>query len=84
MSGRASSVHGVKSSDSVIILVVVSYRKSRTFSVNIYYYSAQSIYGSTITLLSLTSTIGTVIDLIVMSTKCSSKYKVAKIYTLKI
>ena len=48
MSGRASSVHGVKSSGSIIIVVVVSYRKSRTFSVDIYYYSAQSIYGSTI------------------------------------
>ena len=56
MSGRASSVHGVKSSGSIIIVVVVSYRKSRTFSVDIYYYSAQSIYGSTIILLSLTST----------------------------
>ena len=57
MSGRASSVHGVKSSGSIIIVVVVSYRKSRTFSVDIYYYSAQSIYGSTIILSSLTSTI---------------------------
>ena len=56
MSGRASSVHGVKSSGSIIIVVVVSYRKSRTFSVDIYYYSAQSIYGSTIILSSLTST----------------------------
>ena len=36
-------MHGVKSSDSVIIVVVVSYRKSRTFSVDIYYYSAQSV-----------------------------------------
>ena len=43
MSGRASSVHGVKSSGSIIIVVVVSYRKSRTFSVDIYYYSAQSV-----------------------------------------
>ena len=57
MSGRASSVHGVKSSGSIIIVVVVSYRKSRTFSGNIYYYRAQSIYGSTIILSSLTSTI---------------------------
>ena len=38
------------------IVVVVSYRKSRTFSVDSYYYSAQSIYGSTIILSSLTST----------------------------
>ena len=53
MSGRASSVHGAKSGGSVIIVVVVvvvSYRKSCTFSVSIYYYSAQSIYGSTITI----------------------------------
>ena len=57
MSGRASSVHGVKSSGSIIIVVVVSYRKSRTFSVDIYYYSAQSIYGSTNILSSLTSTV---------------------------
>ena len=56
MSGRASSVHGVKSSGSIIIVVVVSYRKSRTFSVDIYYYSAQSIFGSTIILSSLIST----------------------------
>ena len=55
MSGRASSVHGVKSSGSVIV-IVVSYRKSRTFSVDIYYYSAQSIFGSTIILSSLIST----------------------------
>ena len=57
MRGRASSVHGVKSSGSVkivvVVVVVVSYRNSRAFSVNIYYYSAQSIYGSTITLSSL-------------------------------
>ena len=47
----------MKSSDSVIIVVVVSYRKSRTFSVSIYYYSAQSIYDSTIIPSSLTSTL---------------------------
>ena len=56
VSGRASSVHGVKSSGSVIIVVVVSNRKSRTFSVSIYYYSAQSIYCPTISLASLSST----------------------------
>ena len=33
----------MKSSGSIIIVVVVSYRKSRTFSVDIYYYSAQSV-----------------------------------------
>ena len=33
----------MKSSDSIIIVVVVSYRKLRTFSVDIYYWSVKCI-----------------------------------------